>query len=159
MTCIDDSWHDHIGTALYCHLSVCLGWQRRFFEKKCQVTSQVQTSKGTVCPQINQQGPGTPLKTNAIVSDFMACVRKKHWRSWVHLQRRWCSIDIYDYYNIWTQLWLNPSYKFYCLTFIQMTSTRERESRSVNSINQRMLSGLLTMLHKRYHYRHVNCTT
>ena len=55
---------------------------------------------------------------------------------------------------------------FYCLTFIQMTSTRERESRSVNSINQRMLSGLLTitMLHERYHqrlyhYRHVNCTT
>ena len=49
---------------------------------------------------------------------------------------------------------------FYRLTFIQMTSTRERESGSVNSINQRMLSGLLTitMLHKRYHYRHVNCT-
>ena len=42
-----------------------------------------------------------------------------------------------------------------------MTSTRERESRSVNSINQRMLSGLLTitMLHKRYHYRHVSFTT
>ena len=49
----------------------------------------------------------------------------------------------------------------YCLTFIQMTSTRERESRSVKSNNQIILSGLLTitMLRKRYHYRHVNCTT
>ena len=80
---------------------------KKEFWRKLSGHNSRRTSKGM---SINKSARAwTSLKTNANVSNFMTCARKNHWRSWVHLQRLRCAIDIYGYYKSWTQLWLNPS--------------------------------------------------
>ena len=83
---------------------------------------------------INQEGPEISLKINAIVSDFMACVRKNHWVG-LPLQRLRCSIDTYGLIPKKLDTTLTKS--FCCLTFIQMTWTRERESHNCKQYYQR----------------------
>ena len=63
-----------------------LSWlTKKVFWRKASGHNSRQTSKGM---SINKSARAwTSLKTNAIVSNFMTCARKNHWRSWVHLQR------------------------------------------------------------------------